>query len=798
MKHIFRYSIWMCMIFLLLQCRKDVITNFSGSSRLDNANNVSFLIQVIDQKGNPLTKVDVRLKNIGQVFTTNDMGIVSINKVLIPPIGLRASFLLDGYYEQIKMLTGVSNTHNTMIVEMVAVKPLSWISTGSEGNLDGRGKLSLPTTLYTENGSPYQGEVGISHHYFDPDSDHILRSAPGNMIALDSTNRYQVLATLGMYQIELFAPDGEKLYLKNGVKAKISFPIADRHQGNIPNKIPLWSFNEETGVWIAEGQASLEDNFMVAEVSHFSYWNVDLPYDFEEACFTLKSSNGQAVTGASLHFYVDDIYVFGYEMTNNAGQVCNRVPLNKGIKVEMWMYNRLIQVFDVGPYTSGGVEEVLQLSSSLTKVTGLALDCELNNIIDGYGIVYFESSVLNRIIIPIVEGKFEFYTLNENLELVFVNLSNAKVKELSINASELTETDLDLGNVQICESTILATISGRVMKDVDEDGIGDLPLAGIEVMAVYDSLSFPPKLFTTFTDQDGNYSLSVIPENYGIHIKGFNGKISECGDLSIDDVNEGDDGKFVPETFIPCFVNQNEVDADNNFLIVDVGTGSFSGKVTIDINEDGIGDKPIFNFPVNYIYGRNIYTALTNKDGEYVSNAMLPNSIGDLIIYPDTDLSAYADFDATPDPDGDDRILGSNASIPIRIQSGELDADNNFVLSLNKSFIVCQVLIDTNNDGVGDIAAGNQRVELYKRNQAGVPLSPLIFGKNTDVNGNISFNPIDQGEYVLYFIGNGTYTVQSGTDLIPDNNPVNTAGKQFISVDIVGKEYDDGNTFIVK
>ena len=77
--------------------------------------------------------------------------------------------------------------------------------------------------------------------------------------------------------------------IRQGDKATLFFPIADIQIDKLDNTIPLWSLNEETGLWIQEGVANLNGQFIVAEVSHFSFWNLDLSFEYEEICFTVKS-----------------------------------------------------------------------------------------------------------------------------------------------------------------------------------------------------------------------------------------------------------------------------------------------------------------------------------------------------------------------------------------------------------------------------------------------------------------------------------------------------------------------------
>jgi hypothetical protein len=48
-------------------------------------------------------------------------------------------------------------------------------------------------------------------------------------------------------------------------------------ENNPPETIPLWSFDEQKGIWIEEGVATREGNVYVGTVSHFSWVNLDDP-----------------------------------------------------------------------------------------------------------------------------------------------------------------------------------------------------------------------------------------------------------------------------------------------------------------------------------------------------------------------------------------------------------------------------------------------------------------------------------------------------------------------------------------
>jgi hypothetical protein len=67
------------------------------------------------------------------------------------------------------------------------------------------------------------------------------------------------------------------LQLKGDVPAELTFPIPAGMESNPPATIPLWSFNEEKGIWIEEGFATLQGNVYVGTTTHFSWVNLDEP-----------------------------------------------------------------------------------------------------------------------------------------------------------------------------------------------------------------------------------------------------------------------------------------------------------------------------------------------------------------------------------------------------------------------------------------------------------------------------------------------------------------------------------------
>jgi hypothetical protein len=80
---------------------------------------------------------------------------------------------------------------------------------------------------------------------------------------------------------------------------------------NIDDTIPLWYYDEETGLWKEEGQGTVEDRDgqlqICGEVSHFSWWNYDQPISTHSCMqYSIESESG-SVDINGLSWYVEGV-----------------------------------------------------------------------------------------------------------------------------------------------------------------------------------------------------------------------------------------------------------------------------------------------------------------------------------------------------------------------------------------------------------------------------------------------------------------------------------------------------------
>ena len=157
-------------------------------------------------------------------------------------------------------------------------------SKGAEVSVAGA-KVSIPAdALVLPDGTPYNGEVGLSVVYLSPDNPRFSELMPGGDLCATRTNGEEGgLISYGMTRVELAGENGEKLQLKSGTKAKLTFPVAASQKAHPHDTIPLWWFDESAGLWREEGVSLNKGDYYEGYVGHFTWWNCDV--FFEDGSF---------------------------------------------------------------------------------------------------------------------------------------------------------------------------------------------------------------------------------------------------------------------------------------------------------------------------------------------------------------------------------------------------------------------------------------------------------------------------------------------------------------------------------
>ena len=180
------------------------------------------------------------------------------------------------------------------------------------------------------NKTPFSGTVSSTVQYLSPDDKDFAEMMPGGDLAAvrsaENGGGECQLISYGMTKVDLTDYNtGEKLQLADGMPATLSFPVPEKFKDSTPDQIPLWSFNEETGLWEEEGIATYdaENDVYVGTVKHFSWVNLDYPEVRVRLKITVKDEKGNLIPGIKV-----DIDAQKNVTTSNKGVVSTYVPRN--------------------------------------------------------------------------------------------------------------------------------------------------------------------------------------------------------------------------------------------------------------------------------------------------------------------------------------------------------------------------------------------------------------------------------------------------------------------------------------
>lgn len=153
------------------------------------------------------------------------------------------------------------------------------------------------SSLIDADGGKVRGAVDVYLTPIDPKQSAELRAAPGDFVTEGDDGRSQ-LESFGMLDITIEQNDA-KLNVADGESLEIKVPLPTGTE-DPEEDMPLYSFDEERGVWILEGTATLADDGegYVGNIPHLSAWNIDKPYEATCVSGRVVDSDGNPVAGA--------------------------------------------------------------------------------------------------------------------------------------------------------------------------------------------------------------------------------------------------------------------------------------------------------------------------------------------------------------------------------------------------------------------------------------------------------------------------------------------------------------------
>jgi len=434
---------------LLFSCRTDEFTD-TINTPIFVETNLSGVVMDTDHQ--PISEAIVSISGI--TAETDQNGVFNFRNIELLSDGSLVKVFKTGYFDGFIFADGQPGDQSyleTILIERQAQEFQS--STGGTITMNGGATITFePNSIVTGGGSPYSGIVEISTHYYDPSSDETAFTMPGDLRAIDQNTNFVQLMTFGMMAVELRNPSGVELQLAPESKATLNFPIPSESDFIQNELIPMWYLDEDSGTWIEEGSAIVKGNLLVGEVSHFSFWNCDLPFPVVNITGSLVAEDGTPLSFQTIVIKDNNNNISRSGSTNSRGIFTGKVPANVNLTLYHFVCDGARSEEDLGILTSDtDIGQIIVNTQNSISLSAILRGCGMESITNGY--VKISTSSSNKIITTDEDGNldYRYFYCNENeVTLRAYDLTSAMVSEpVVINTSE---TEQDLGTLYLCDS----------------------------------------------------------------------------------------------------------------------------------------------------------------------------------------------------------------------------------------------------------------------------------------------------------------------------------------------------------
>ena len=412
---------------------------------------------------------------VGGITTNTDKyGFFQVKNVQVVKTAAVVTVNRPGYFKGIKTYTAENNKAAFFRIKLIPKTNAGNISstTGGSVTLSNGFIIALPANAVVNAATSvaYTGQVNVAAHWIDPTAADINQTMPGNLSGITTDGSLKTLISYGMAAVELTGASGELLQIAAGKKATLTFSIPSSILASAPATIPLWSFEETTGLWKQEGTATKTGNTYTGDVSHFSFWNCDIPADYVQFNCTLKDAVGNPLPYTLVKISVVGSGSAGYGWTDSSGYVGGIIPGNAQLLLEvLTSYNCGTPVYSQNFATTNinvslGVITVTAAGTSIATISGTVTDCSNNPVTDGYivmmeGWQYYRYALSNT-------GAFSFNAVlcNNTVAVTFIAEDNIGLQQSSPLVMTLTPGANAIGNLQACgvstQEFVTYTING--------------------------------------------------------------------------------------------------------------------------------------------------------------------------------------------------------------------------------------------------------------------------------------------------------------------------------------------------
>ena len=274
------------------------------------------------------------------------------------PVGDRAVVHVEatGFAEALpvaRVIPGQTTNLRVRLLPTGVVTPVTIATGGIVTVPNSTARVELPADgLVPKNGGAAAGTVNVAVTSINPAIDANLM--PGDFNGISAGGGSPVpIESFGALLIDIRDNSGTRYTLAAGKTSTIRIPLGTLSSAP-PATIPLFFFDEGTGLWKEEGTATLQgmapNRYYEGTVTHFSYWNADRRSETVFISGCVRDTNGQPV--ANLLVETNGTNYSGKDFAVTAADGAFRVGMRRDSRATLSAIEFNVQTFTITPVTN--------------------------------------------------------------------------------------------------------------------------------------------------------------------------------------------------------------------------------------------------------------------------------------------------------------------------------------------------------------------------------------------------------------------------------------------------------------
>jgi uncharacterized protein (TIGR02145 family) len=371
----------------------DSITHSEGEAvdpaQLGNLRTASVMGVVTGPTGAPERNAIVRSPYGGEETRTDPNGVFFLNNILVYDKLGYITITKPGFHQGSRSFLPLETGSSRVNVQLLPMTQSGTFSASSGGIVtSGLLQLNFPANAITLNGQPYTGTVRVYAASLDPTSSSMFDQMPGELLG-GMNDSLRLLRSFGMASIELRDANMNELQLADSTFATLTFSIPSSLQAEAPQSIDWWSFDETFGYWKHEGAAVRQGSQYLGQASHFSWWNCDVPENFNDLFGSVNTPVGIPISDAFINV-ISPTMGTAVAYTNSEGLFTGRVPKNQQLTLNAFLActttNNWVLVHSETLYSQSQVlsSTVIASLDGYYPISGIVVNCENQPVESGY------------------------------------------------------------------------------------------------------------------------------------------------------------------------------------------------------------------------------------------------------------------------------------------------------------------------------------------------------------------------------------------------------------------------------